>query len=70
MEENMSNLCNVLEAMDQAAYVLESLPPDEWADWVTYLLECLEEETDDKVYRDFLEALRLAITTRLEENTW
>ena len=66
----MSNVSSVLEEMDQVAFALEALPAEEWADLVICLLESLEEEVDDEEYRDFLEALRLAITTRLEENTW
>ena len=66
----MSNVSSVLEEMDQVAFALEALPAEEWADLVICLLESLEEEVDDEEYRDFLEALRLAITTRLEENIW
>jgi hypothetical protein len=66
----MSNVSSVLEEMDQVTFALEALPAEEWADLVICLLESLEEEVGDEEYRDFLEALRLAITTRLEENIW
>ena len=66
----MNNVRDIQETMDQAAYALGALPEEEWAEWVVYLLETLENRVEDEEYRDFLEGLRLAITTRLEEDLW
>jgi hypothetical protein len=69
-EETMSNVNVIQEAMEQAVYALGALSTEEWTEWLIYLLERLEEGVDDEEYRDILEALRLAITTRLEEGFW
>jgi DNA repair ATPase RecN len=69
-EETMSNVNVIQEAMEQAVDALEALPTEEWTEWLIYLLERLEEGVDDEEYRVILEALRLAITTRLEEGLW
>jgi hypothetical protein len=69
-EETMNNVNVIQEAMEQAVYALAALPTGEWTEWLIYLLERLEEGIDDEEYRDILEALRLAIITRLEEGFW
>lgn len=66
----MSTENNVQRTTEQAAYALQVLLAEEWAEWVGYLLEALEEGADDEEYRGFLEALELAIITRLEEGSW
>jgi hypothetical protein len=66
----MSKVSDIHKAMERAAYALDAIPVEEWAEWVVYLLETLEEGVDDEKYRDFLDALRQAITRRLEEGLW
>jgi hypothetical protein len=66
----MNNASDIQETMDQAAHALGALPEEEWAEWVVYLLETLENRVEGEEYRGFLEVLRLAITTRLEEDLW
>ena len=66
----MNRVSNVPKTMKQAAYALHTLPVKEWSEWVVYLLETLEEGGDDEKIRDFLDAMRPAITTRLEEGSW
>jgi hypothetical protein len=66
----MSDSTDIQQAMEQAADALAGLPVEDWAEWVVYLLETLEDRTDDERYLDLLEVLRLTITTRLEEDLW
>ena len=65
----MSDLNAVLEAMETAAQAVRTLPPEQWAGWVTWLLEALDDE-GDPAFRACLESVRDAITTRLERGGW
>jgi len=63
-------LGNVTIAMDRAASAIATLPPDQWAGWVIYLLETLDDRAGEDEFRAVLEGLRGDITTRLEEGRW
>jgi hypothetical protein len=55
---------------ETAARTIAELPVYGWPGWVAYVLEVLDGEADDAEYRQVLERLRVAITTRLEAGRW
>lgn len=65
----MPNTKNVQKALDIAVREIAALPSREWPVWITYLLEMLDEQGDDKtelVYR----VVEHNIKGRLVEKEW
>jgi len=63
-----------LDLLDRLELTIERLaecdPPKAWAGWLCYILESLQEKTDEHEYTHFLRCLRADITTRLEAGRW
>ena len=61
-------------AMHTAAMALAHLPPDEWAGWVAYLLQMLEElaeaDATPEEVEFALEKVLALVSARLEQGAW
>ena len=71
-----SPLVDLMEALSQTASEIADLEPDpnDWAGWITYLLESLqvEAEKDSKpaAFEAMLPTLRDALIARIETHKW
>ena len=71
-----SPLVDLMEALTQTASEIADLEPEpnDWAGWITYLLEALqvEAEKDSKpaAFETMLPTLRDALKTRIEGGRW
>ena len=69
-------LVDLMDALTQTASEIADLEPDpnDWAGWITYLLESLQvqSEKDNKpaAFETMLPALRDALITRIESGKW
>ena len=61
-------ICNTL---DNAAQAMSLRDESNWAAWLRYFLEVLEQKADSNgSYQDFLERLGGHIASRLEQGRW
>jgi hypothetical protein len=61
---------DILKDLDDVAAMVTTTSTDGWAGCITYLLEALDSEAPESNFRQVLEDLRDAISTRLEEGGW
>ena len=66
----MAELHEIQAAMEQAANLLATRPADQWAGWVVYLLEALDDKTDADTFAAVLRGVQDGIATRLEAAQW
>ncbi len=63
----------VQSAMHTAATALSNLPPEEWAGWIAYLCETLEQSAVGKIEEDMdavIEEMIHLLQQRLESGRW
>jgi hypothetical protein len=61
---------DIQKALETAADVIATTPPEQWAGWVRYFLEELEALADIQKYRIVLGDVREDVTIRLERGRW
>ncbi|MBN2003694.1 MAG: hypothetical protein JXA21_10090 [Anaerolineae bacterium] len=62
----------VQSAMHTAAMALSHLPPEEWAGWVAYLCQLLEQSAPEQDYdvEGVMRKIMAAIQERLDQGGW
>jgi len=56
----------------KAARAIADLPPEQWAGWAVYILNCIEAEAQDRRIdpAPFLAAVKKEVKTRLDLGRW
>jgi hypothetical protein len=60
----------IAEALDRAADLIATRPPEAWDGWITYLLEALDNEATVDDFHRVLEVLQANIAMRLVDGEW
>ena len=60
----------IVQALDKAADLIATRPPEAWDGWVTYLLEALDNKATVDDFHRVLEVLQADIAMRLVEGEW
>lgn len=56
--------------VEQAATAIATLPPEEWPQWVVYLLETLQEKTTSGSFYSVLLDVEDAVSERIKAGQW
>jgi len=60
----------IVQALDKAADLIATRPPEAWDGWITYLLEALDNKATVDDFHRVLEVLQADIAMRLVEGEW
>ena len=66
----MAELSEIQRAMERAAELLATRPAVQWAGWVGYLLEALDDHAQAANFEDVLRGVHESITIRLGVGQW
>jgi hypothetical protein len=70
VSDNLFSPADIQQALETAADLVATTPPQQWAGWVRYFLEELEALAEIQKYRIVLEDVREDVTIRIERGRW